>query len=239
MAEQLHWISVSDPPDAFPSAKRAMSDPPGLLAVGGDLSIERLQAAYQQGIFPWYNEGQPVLWWSPDPRAVLWPDRLHISRSLRRRMRSNVFDYSVDQAFGTVIGQCADIRADTGTWITPELRHAFLQLHEIGLAHSFEIWRGDRLAGGLYGMNLGGIFFAESMFSAETDGSKLAMASLCSRCNELGIELIDCQVPSPHLEFMGCESMPRPAFLRLLHQLCTLQTPAGWAKGRRSVGELL
>ncbi len=232
MAE-LSWLRPDDPPDAFPPAEYAALEPNGLLAVGGDLSTERLLAAYRAGIFPWYDSKQPILWWSPDPRAVLLPGDLHISRSLRRCLRRNRYSFSTDQAFAAVISECAERRAATGTWITPELRAAFLALHELGHAHSVETWEGDRLVGGIYGLNIGRVFFGESMFSAARDASKVALAGLSLRCRELGVSLLDCQVPSPHLRSLGVRDMPRKRFLALLRDLAGPPDAGPWPQGRR------
>jgi len=238
MAELL-WLHPDDPPDAFPPAEYAAIEPNGLLAIGGDLSPERLLAAYRAGIFPWYDAEQPILWWSPDPRAVLLPGDLHVSRSLRRCLRRNRYTISTDQAFAAVIGECADRRADTGTWITPELRAAFLELHEMGHAHSVESWDGDQLAGGIYGLNIGRVFFGESMFSAGRDASKVALVGLTVRCRELGVSMLDCQVPSPHLHSLGVRDMPRSRFLSLLRDLVSAPDAGPWAQGRRRSDTLL
>jgi leucyl/phenylalanyl-tRNA--protein transferase len=166
----ITWLSPDDPPDRFPPHEAALRDPPGLLAAGGDLRIERLLAAYQRGIFPWYSPGQPVLWWSPDPREVILPDEFHISRSLQRARRVRGFEWCEDRDFAAVVARCAAPRARSpGTWITREMQHAYCALHSHGLAHSYEIWRADRLVGGVYGVRLKGVYFGESMFSAEPD----------------------------------------------------------------------
>ena len=234
----IPWLLPSDPPDLFPDPEFAAIEPNGLLAIGGDLSTERLEVAYRHGIFPWYNEDQPILWWSPDPRAVLIPEEIRVSRSLRRRLRSNRFSVSFDQAFAAVIGECAESRADTGTWITPELHTAFLEWHELGHAHSVETWQGDRLAGGLYGVQFGRVFFGESMFSAVSDASKVALVALTHRCRELGIEMIDCQVSSTHLYTLGARDIPRARFLDLVRQLSVANAPAEWAQGRSETEQL-
>lgn len=238
MAE-LRWLAPDDPPEAFPSPHRALRDPNGLLAVGGDLSPERLLAAYRRGIFPWFNEGQPILWWSPEPRAVLLPDELHVSRSLRRTLKRDRFTVSVDQAFDAVIAGCAESRAATGTWITPEMRQAYQSLFELGNAHSVEIWQGDTLAGGLYGVAIGRMFAGESMFSAVTDASKVALVTLAERCLALGVELIDCQLPTPHLESLGSRCLPRQEFLQRVKRLEALQPLKPWVAGPVTSSELL
>jgi leucyl/phenylalanyl-tRNA--protein transferase len=198
----------------FPPVNRA--SPEGLLAVGGDLSSERLLEAYRRGIFPWYNAGQPILWWSPDPRAVLFPERLHISHSLRKTLRRGLFRVTFDRAFREVMLACAAPRAQDpggGTWITDEMVEAYCRLHRLGYAHSVEIRIGEELVGGLYGVALGGAFFGESMFSRETDASKVALVTLARTLQARGFRLIDCQLPTAHLESLGAEALPRRAFL--------------------------
>ena len=230
MAE-LRWLGPDDPPDLFPHPESALRDPDGLLAVGGDLSPERLVAAYERGIFPWFNEGQPILWWSPDPRAVLVPDELHISRSLRRTLKRDQFSITIDRAFDAVIAGCSESRADTGTWITPEMRQAYQSLHELGSAHSIEIWQGESLAGGLYGVGVGRMFAGESMFSAVTDASKVAMVALTWRCRDIGVELIDCQLPTPHLERLGIKCIPRAEYLQRIGDLHQQPPVDSWNAG--------
>jgi len=213
----IAWIAPGDPPDHFPPVQRALTEPEGLLAAGGDLSCERLEAAYRRGIFPWYSPGQPVLWWSPDPREVLLPAEFHCSRSLARRLHRGDFQWRLDTAFEAVIDGCAAPRARSpGTWITPDMREAYCALHARGLAHSAEAWRNGQLAGGLYGVRLGKVFYGESMFSRETDGSKAAIAGLVRHCLDEGIELIDCQLPNPHLRSLGSRALPRAEFLARL-----------------------
>ena len=213
----ITWLAPDDPPDRFPPQEAALRDPSGLLAAGGDLKPERLIAAYARGIFPWYSPGQPVLWWSPDPREVLWPREFHHSRSLRRALRQRGFSLHEDRDFVAVVSACAAPRSRSpGTWITPEMKAAYCALHQRGFAHSYEIRRGDALVGGLYGVRLGSVFFGESMFSLEADASKAALAGLVARSETLGIELIDCQLPSAHLRSLGSRAMPRRQFLRFL-----------------------
>lgn len=213
----LTWLSPGDPVERFPPHSAALRDPPGLLAAGGDLAPERLIAAYQRGIFPWFSPGEPVLWWSPDPREVLLPGEFHCSRSLARTLRSNHFEFRRDSAFAEVIAACAAPRSGSrGTWITPAMRRAYLELHRRGVAHSIETWRDGRLVGGLYGIRVGRVFCGESMFSHETDASKAALATLVAGCPQQGIELIDCQMPSPHLRSLGSRALPRGEFLRWL-----------------------
>ncbi len=213
----ITWLSPDDPPDRFPPHEAALRDPPGLLAAGGDLRLERLIAAYRRGIFPWYSPGQPVLWWSPDPREVLWPHAFHRSRSLARAQRTRGFDWHRDRDFAAVLAACAAPRERSpGTWITPEMQAAYRALHQHGLAHSYEIWRAGRLVGGIYGVQLGPVLFGESMFSRERDASKAALAGLVERSAGLGIELIDCQLASAHLRSLGSQAMPRRQFLSFL-----------------------
>jgi leucyl/phenylalanyl-tRNA--protein transferase len=203
-----------------------LATPDGLLAVGGSLDSERLLEAYRHGIFPWYNPGQPVLWWSPDPRTVLFPERLKISRSLGRTVRRGAFQVSFDQAFPQVIDACAGPRRKHpggGTWITSEMRTAYCRLHAEGHAHSVEVWSGAALVGGLYGVSLGGAFFGESMFSHATDASKVALVHLVRHLQAWRFDLIDCQVASPHLFSLGAEEIPRREFVQRLE--ATLARP--------------
>ena len=213
----ITWLSPDDPPERFPPHDAALRDPPGLLAAGGDLTFERLLAAYQRGIFPWYSPGQPDLWWSPDPREVLFPHEFHYSRRFARSRRTRGFEWFEDRDFAAVVAACAAPRARSpGTWITSEMSAAYCGLNRRGLAHSYEIWRGDRLVGGVYGVRLGRVFFGESMFSREPEASKAALAGLVEHSAALGIELIDCQLPSAHLRSLGSRAMPRGQFLRFL-----------------------
>lgn len=201
----------------FPDPKLAETEPNGLLAVGGDLSPTRLLNAYTRGIFPWYSSGQPILWWSPAPRMVLFPDEFHMSRSLRRAMRQRGYDISIDQAFEAVIRACAAPRPHSdGTWLVPEMIAAYLALHDDGHAHSVEIWSGDLLVGGLYGVMIGQMFFGESMFSRRVDASKMALALLSRVGRELPLQLIDCQVHTPHLASLGAREIDRTRFRDLL-----------------------
>jgi len=212
----------------FPSPEESLAEPAGLLAAGGDLSPERLLAAYRQGIFPWYSTGEPILWWSPDPRCVLFPGQLHVSRRLRRTLISGRFRLSFDTAFERVIAGCAAPRAgQEGTWITPEMMHAYTGLHRAGHAHSIEVWQGEDLAGGLYGVAIGQAFFAVSMFHHVRDASKVALAGLCERLLQWGYGLIDCQVESAHLRRMGARLIPRTEFLSYLERLCSAPARCG------------
>ena len=213
----IHWLSAGDPPEAFPPVGQALADPPGLLAAGGDLSPARLLAAYRRGIFPWYSPGQPVLWWSPDPREVLPVAELRVSRSLARTLRRARFTASADRDFDAVVGACAAPRERSpGTWITPEMRAAYLRLHALGAAHSIEVWHGAELVGGVYGVAVGRAFSGESMFSRASDASKVALVALGEWCRDRGIDLIDCQLPSAHLRSLGSRAMPRAEFLAYL-----------------------
>jgi leucyl/phenylalanyl-tRNA---protein transferase len=207
----------------FPPVDRA--SPEGLLAVGGDLSPERLLEAYRHGIFPWYNDDQPILWWSPDPRAVLFPNKLHVSRSLKRSLRSRLFTVTLDTSFRHVMEQCAGPRPqypEGGTWITDGMLDAYARLHELGYAHSVETWQDDRLVGGLYGVSLGGAFFAESMFTRVDDASKVALVKLVTQLQAWNFRLIDCQQFSPHVSRFGAEEIPRSVFITHLTQALTL-----------------
>jgi leucyl/phenylalanyl-tRNA--protein transferase len=217
---------------AFPDPESAERDPDGLLAVGGDLSPARLLNAYRQGIFPWYSEDQPILWWSPDPRMVLFPERLHLSRSLRKSLRQAGFQLSYDQAFIQVIDACAAPRKnDTGTWITTEMRTAYIQMHHLGHAHSVEVWHQGRLVGGIYGIALGKVFFGESMFHRATNASKTALAGLVYQLRQWDFGLIDCQVHTDHLASLGAERIPRTDFIHQLKDLCRKQgAPTDWRR---------
>ena len=202
----------------FPDPRQADDSIGGLLAVGGDLSPKRLLAAYRAGIFPWFDDDQaPVLWWSPDPRAVLTPGEMRISRSLAKRLRNGGFKVSFDRAFAEVVSACATKReGQSGTWITPGMGAAYGHLHELGYAHSLEVWREGRLAGGLYGLSIGAFFFGESMFSRVPDASKVALAHLSEQLKRWRFQLIDCQIPNHHLSSLGVQSMPRTEFLAAL-----------------------
>ena len=215
-----YWLNPYDPTD-FPNVSLALREPDGLLAVGGDLRIERLLAAYQRGIFPWYSGDQPILWWSPDPRSVLFPDKLHISRSLRKTLRKQLFTITFDTAFEEVIHACSEPRADgLGTWITDEMQQAYLRLHQSGYAHSVECWLNGKLVGGLYGVAMGKVFFGESMFSRVTDASKIAFVFLVRQLQRWQFEMIDCQIQTAYLNQFGAELIPRSRFVQLLDQYC-------------------
>jgi leucyl/phenylalanyl-tRNA--protein transferase len=233
LSPRIDWISPADPPSRFPPASHALRDPNGLLAAGGDLSIERLLYAYRHGIFPWYSAGEPLLWWSPDPRCVLLPGSVHVSRRLARVLRQQRHSVRLNTCFEAVIDACAAPRSyGPGTWITAEMRAAFVALHRLGYAHSIEAWQGGELAGGLYGMTIGRVFFGESMFSARPDASKIVLARLGPWLEKHAFALIDCQVSSPHLETMGAIAMPRERFLQILVGACAQPAPASaWLPG--------
>jgi leucyl/phenylalanyl-tRNA--protein transferase len=213
----------------FPPACRALADPDGLLAAGGDLSPARLLAAYAEGIFPWYAEGQPILWWAPSERMVFFPEKLHISRSLAKAMRKRRYRVTTDLAFRQVIEACAEPRGDSdgsgsngggssGTWIVAPMIEAYCRLHELGHAHSFELWMDGELAGGMYGVALGCMFYGESMFSRRRDGSKIALAHAVQHLGVNGFELFDCQMYTAHLASLGAQLVPRAQFIARLKQ---------------------
>jgi leucyl/phenylalanyl-tRNA--protein transferase len=219
------WIDPHDSTYRFPDVSLALQEPDGLLAIGGSLSPQRLINAYRHGIFPWYNEDQPILWWSPDPRAVLFPRKLHVSRSLRKTLRKNRFTVTMDQAFAQVIAACSEPRpTQQGTWISPEMKAAYIKMYELGHAHSVECWQNDELVGGLYGLAFGKVFFGESMFSRDTDASKVAFAKFVKQLQSWGFLMIDCQVESEHLTSLGAELIPRNQFVHMLENLCYLPT---------------
>lgn len=212
----------------FPPADQALDDPPGLLAVGGDLRPERLLAAYRQGIFPWFDDNSPILWWSPDPRMTLAPAQVHISRSLRKVLRRQTYSITMDRAFDEVIHYCADLRQDgQGTWITDDMQQAYRALHQLGYAHSVEVWLEHRLVGGLYGIALGRMFFGESMFSLADNASKIAFVALCRQLEQWDFDLIDCQLPTGHLSSLGARPMSRSEFLLQLRQNTRHPDPTG------------
>ncbi len=212
---------------AFPRPE--LAEPEGLLAVGGDLSVERLLLAYSLGIFPWFGEGDPILWWSPDPRMVLFPADFHVADRLRRLHRQRKYRVTLDTAFPKVIAACADQPrpGQDGTWITREMEEAYTALHWTGFAHSIEVWDGTRLVGGLYGVSLGACFFGESMFSIEPNTSKLAMWTFAEQARRWGFQLIDCQVHTPHLARLGARDIPRKKFLKLVKESLVSETRRG------------
>lgn len=232
---------LDEEPDApFPDVSLAEREPNGLLAVGGDLSPQRLNNAYIQGIFPWFSEGEPILWWSPDPRTVLFPERIRISRSLRKLLKKKLFTVSFDRDFQGVIQACAQPRETSpGTWLLPEMIEAYRRQYALGLAHSVEVWQDERLVGGLYGMAIGGVFFGESMFSRVSGSSKIALVHLSHTLLKWGYKMIDCQVYTQHLANLGAEEIPRRTFCRHLNQWCQLTCQAGsWSKVPMAIPEI-
>lgn len=217
----------------FPPLEKAMREPNGLLAAGGDLSADRLIQAYRHGCFPWYQQGQPILWWSPNPRTVLLPNELHVSRSLAKVMRQQRYQVSFDQDFPAVIRACAEPRdyAD-GTWITGSMQAAYIELHNRGLAHSVEVWQDDLLVGGLYGLAMGQLFFGESMFSRADNASKVGFVTLVEQLKAWGFVLIDCQMPTEHLQSLGARSISRADFAAYLNQHLDLENCADWLPRR-------
>ena len=214
----LIWLAPGDP---FPQTSQALDDPDGLLAAGADLSPATLLNAYRKGIFPWYSPGQPILWWSPDPRLVLFPREFHLSRRLQRSLRQRHWQFSLNSAFEQVIDACAHTprHGQRGTWISADMRAAYCRLHALGHAHSIEVWHGRQLVGGIYGVRIGQVFFGESMFSHARDASKAAMAMLCRLHTTLSFELLDCQVESAHLLSLGARTLTREQFEQILGSL--------------------
>ncbi|WP_263079150.1 leucyl/phenylalanyl-tRNA--protein transferase [Endozoicomonas sp. Mp262] len=224
----IAWLDETDP--SFPDTGSALTDPNGLLAAGGNLSAATLLAAYRHGVFPWFNKGEPILWWSPNPRMVIYPDKLHISRSLAKLLKKNSYKVTCDRAFHQVIKACSAPRSYTReTWITEEMIEAYHSLHTLGHAHSVEVWENDQLVGGLYGVAIGQVFFGESMFSKKNNASKVAFAWLCKHLLQWQIKLVDCQVYSPHLESLGGITIPRDQFVELIGRYCqALPSGANW-----------
>ncbi len=215
------WIQPGDTSLTFPDAGLALREPDGLLAIGGDLEPDRLLSAYRQGIFPWYSADQPILWWSPDPRTVVFPDRIKISKSLRKTLRQGRFSVTLDRSFEAVLSACAaPRRSGSGTWITPTMAAAYIRLHKLGFAHSVECWQDQQLVGGLYGVALGRVFFGESMFSRVSDSSKVAFAQLARQLHAWDFALIDCQVYSSHLASLGALTIARSEFVNHLDRHC-------------------
>ncbi|OHC65171.1 MAG: leucyl/phenylalanyl-tRNA--protein transferase [Rhodocyclales bacterium GWA2_65_19] len=215
----------------FPALNKALAEPNGLLAAGGDLGPQRLLAAYRRGIFPWYSAGEPILWWSPDPRMVLFPDEVKISRSLTRTLRNANYDVRLDTVFGDVVHACANQSRDgqPGTWITGEMQAAYLALHRLGYAHSVETWIDGKLVGGLYGVAIGRAFYGESMFTTARDASKIALAHLCAYLKQRGFGIIDCQMETRHLASLGARPIPRREFSARLDDLCAQDdAPGRW-----------
>ena len=223
----IRWLGPGDP---FPPVDTALVDPNGLLAAGADLTPERLLDAYRRGIFPWSGDDEPMLWWSPDPRMVLFVDELRVARSLRRRIRAGGLAVTADAAFHDVVAGCAEPRPDAdGTWITPEIDAAYAELHRRGHAHSIETWADQYLVGGLYGVSIGRMFYGESMFTRESDASKIALAFLVRQLARWGFEMIDCQMSTPHLASLGAREIPRGDFLARLERLVAADpVPTPW-----------
>lgn len=218
---RLTLLDPDNPTQPFPPLHNALREPDGLLAVGGCLSSERLLTAYRQGIFPWYNADEPILWWSPDPRLVLFPENLMVSRSLHKTLRKNIFTVTFDKAFGKVVAACAKPRKySENTWITTDIYRSYVRLHQQGHAHSVEVWFDGELVGGLYGIAIGQVFFGESMFHSKTDASKVAFVTLVEQLKIWNFQLIDCQVHTDHLVSLGAEEITRSAFVQLLEQYC-------------------
>ncbi len=227
MSIALPWLD--DDSLDFPDTATALTNPNGLLAGGGDLQVERLLAAYRRGIFPWYSPGEPILWWSPDPRMVLLPKEIKVSHSLSKLLKREHFSVSTDTAFAAVVAACAGPRRGAdGTWIDRSMQRAYLQLHKTGHAHSVEVWHDNQLAGGLYGVALDGIFFGESMFSHQSNASKVALVWLARKLDECGVRVIDCQLESPHLATMGARAIPRSEFNEYLPATADISRPARW-----------
>jgi len=226
----LPYLDPDQPQQNFPPLHEALTDPDGLLAAGGCLSTTRLINAYANGIFPWYSPEDPILWWSPNPRLVIFPDQLHISKSLKKTLRKQRFKITFNSAFADVISACSNPRVDeAGTWLSNEMQAAYIDLHQLGYAHSIEAWHDGKLVGGLYGIAIGLVFFGESMFHTQTDASKIAFVSLIQQLTEWGYQMIDCQVHSNHLVSLGAEEIPRNHFISLLEQHSqTAPHPNAW-----------
>lgn len=219
---RLHWLDPRNPGQPFPPVHLAMRDPNGLLAIGGDLSQQRLLRAYAQGIFPWFNPDEPILWWCPNPRAILIPADLHVSRTLRRVIRREDYAVTLDQAFPDVLEACAAPRLRShGTWLGDDMQRAYFDLHRNGHAHSLEVWRKGQLIGGIYGVALGRTFFGESMFSRADNGSKIAIYWLCQQLRAWNFDLLDCQITSAHLLRLGAAEVTRDEFLKALARSVT------------------
>lgn len=228
---QIYWVADNRIASDFPPVEKALTDPDGLLAIGGDLNPLRILNAYRRGIFPWYTEGQPILWWSPDPRCVIYPEHMKISRSLCKSMRNKGIRISCDRAFGDVIAACAAPRRGIrDTWITRQVNQAYQRLHDMGYGHSVECWRNGKLVGGLYGIAIGRVFFGESMFTRVADASKIALAWLAERLRAYDFGVIDCQVDSQHLRSLGAESIPRREFIKILNEYCEAAATLDWRR---------
>jgi leucyl/phenylalanyl-tRNA--protein transferase len=223
-SNQLYWVEDNLLSTHFPPVNKALRDPDGLLAIGGDLSKERLLDAYTKGIFPWFNDGQPVMWWSPDPRCVLLPEEIKVSRSLGKKINQNKFTITYNNAFSDVLDACAAARKGINdTWITNDIKRAYYNLFELGYAHSVECWLNNKLVGGLYGLAMGKVFFGESMFSRESDASKTALVHLAQQLQQRDFKLIDCQVHSQHLQTLGAIPIKRESFIQLLDNYCNYE----------------
>ncbi|AZR30888.1 leucyl/phenylalanyl-tRNA--protein transferase [Xanthomonas vasicola] len=233
MTRHLPFLLDPDPAAPFPPAAQALRDPDGLLAIGGDLSPQRLLNAYTHGIFPWFSDGQPILWWSPDPRMVFRTDALRLSSRFKRQLRSSSWTIRADTAFEQVINACASVPrpGQDGTWITAPMQQAYIALHRLGHAHSFEVFDGTHLIGGIYGVAIGQMFFGESMFSVQTGGSKVALAALAAYLQAEGWPLLDAQVENPHLLSLGAQRLPRAPFLQQVElQVAQPAAPGAWSE---------
>ena len=239
-AGRVVWLTAADAPETFPPVDDALREPDGLLAAGGDLSTARILAAYRQGIFPWYDNGQPLLWWSPDPRCVFRPGDLHVSRRLRRDLLRSRCELRINTAFAEVIEACAGPRRHgQGTWITNDMRAAYVRLHAEGWAHSVEVWEDDELVGGLYGLAIGRVLFGESMFSRQSNASKMALLLVDRLLSSGVLGILDCQVQSSHLLSLGAITIPRAEFVERINALCDPPEPfAGWPMTPLQVAEL-
>lgn len=223
-SNKLYWVKDNLLATNFPEVNKALRDPDGLLAIGGDLSEERILNAYKNGIFPWFNEGQPIMWWSPDPRCVLVPNEIKISRSLAKHLRQDKFKITYNTAFNEVLEGCAATRKGIDdTWITNDIKNAYSNLFKLGYAHSIECWRNKKLIGGLYGLAMGKVFFGESMFSRESNASKTVLVYLAQQLEKMNFRLIDCQVYSGHLQTLGAKPMQRELFIQVLDNYCNLE----------------
>ena len=230
MNQSIIWLN--EDPRLFPRHENAFTEPNGLLAAGGDLSPERLLNAYSLGIFPWYNEDDPILWWSPDPRSIVIPSKFTPSRSLKKAIRNSGIRVTTDTCFTEVMESCALPRKDgLGTWINDDMIASYTELHNMGYAHSVECWLDGELVGGLYGISIGRAFFGESMFSRVSNASKIAFAHLCSNLDESGFSIIDCQVHNPHLESLGAVEIPRSEFLTYLEDATSQHPKKDWSFG--------
>lgn len=231
----IPWLTPGDP---FPEVSRALRQPNGLLAAGADLSVPRLLDAYRRGIFPWFSDDEPILWWSPDPRMVLFPAELRVTRSLYKTLRNRRYEVRTDTAFRAVMRACAAPRPDaTGTWITPAVIEAYCRLHDAGWAHSVETWIADELAGGFYGVAIGRMFYGESMFTRTRDASKIALAQFVGQAAALGVDLIDCQMATSHLSSLGAREIARSEFLARIEELVhSVPSPGRWNLRVRNEG---